>query len=158
RLNVDWVEHISENPRVTDNELEDELAMEVLRGEKLRLNILICGVASALILLNLLPFLLLNEFQRAFHGSFRTFQFGVTIVTVLTIFYLLAERLLIARHLQKKKRLGEVRQYLSALIETSIPTAGVMFGAFLLGPANGLSSPVVFWYFLFILVSALRLN
>jgi len=146
------------NLRLTDSVLEAELAQQVLRGEKLRLNILICAVLGALLLLNLLPFILLDEMQRAFHGTLRSFQLGITAVCGLAILYLVIERVLVARHLREGKPFSEWRQYVSAFIETSIPTAGIFFTVSLLGPVNALTSPVILWYPLFILLSALRLN
>ena len=138
--------------------LEAELAQQVLRGEKLRLNILLCAVFGALLLLNLLPFILLAQMQRAFHGSLRSFQLGITVVCGVAILYLVIERVLITRHLEEGKSFAEWRQYVSAFIETSIPTAGIFFSMQLLGPVNALTSPVTLWYPLFILLSALRLN
>jgi adenylate cyclase len=143
---------------VFPNILEDELALEVLRSEKLRLTILICAIVGALLVLNLLPFLLLDQFQRAFHGSFRTFELVMTLTASLLVLYLAAERILLARHIKQRRKLGVLRQYLSAFVETSIATLGIVAAAFVLGPVNALASPVILWNPLGILLSALRLN
>ena len=145
-------------PHLPPDALETELARQVLRGEKLRLNILICAVIGALLLLNLLPFILLDQMQRAFRGGFRTFQLGITAVSGLAILYLVIERILVVRHLKEGRPLSELRQYVSAVIETGVPTVAIFLSASLLGPVNSLTSPVILWYPLFILLSALRLN
>jgi adenylate cyclase len=49
-------------------------------------------------------------------------------------------------------------QYLSAFIETSIPTVGLVIGSLFLGPIYTLFTPAVFAYPLLIVLSALRLN
>ena len=88
------------------NTFEDELALEVLRGEKLRVTILTGVILTALLLLNLLTLLMLAQFQRAFHGNFRSFQLGSTIIGGLLVLYLLGGRILITRHLEQGKMLG----------------------------------------------------
>jgi adenylate cyclase len=143
---------------VPANTFEDELAREVLRGEKLRVNILIFVTLTMVLLLNLLTLVMLAQFQRAFHGNFRTFQLGSTMIGSLLVLYLLGERVLITRHLNRGTKLGLFHQYLTAFLETSVPTIGVIFGALLLGPVFGLASPIIFWYPVFILLSALRLD
>jgi adenylate cyclase len=143
---------------VPANTFEDELALEVLRGEKLRVTILIYMILAVVLILNLLSLLMLAQVQRAFHGNFRAFQLGSTIIGILLFLYLLGERILITRRLEQGKKLDLFHRYLTALIETSVPTAGIIFGALLLGPVFGLVSPVIFWYPIFILLSALRLD
>src|SRR5262249_23394705 len=49
-------------------------------------------------------------------------------------------------------------KYLSAFVETSIPTAGMIVGSLFLGPIYTLFTPSAFIYPLFISLSALRLN
>lgn len=51
-----------------------------------------------------------------------------------------------------------VFQYLSAFVETSIPTVGMLIGSQFLGPLYTLFTPSAFLYPLFILLSVLRLN
>lgn len=140
------------------NAFEEELAREVLRGEKLRVTLLTCLILTALLLLNLLTLVVLAQFQRAFHGNFRSFQLGSSIIGILLVLYLLGERILITRHLEQGKRLGLFHRYLTAFLETSVPTVGLIFGAWLLGPVYGLVSPIIFWYPMLILTSALRLD
>jgi hypothetical protein len=119
---------------VPANTFEDELAREVLRGEKLRVNILICVILTVVLLLNLLTFVMLAQFQRAFHGNFRAFQLGSTMIGCLLFLYLLGERALITRHLKQGKKLGLFHRYLTAFLETSVPTRRDHLRRFAAGP------------------------
>ena len=148
----------TQDPRVPADIFEDGLALEVLRGEKLRVTILTCVILALLLLLNLLALVMLAQFQRGFHGNFRSFQLGSTLIGSTMLLYLLGERTLITRHLKQGKKLGLFHRYLTTFLETSVPTAGLIFGAWLLGPVYGLVSPIIFWYPILILISALRLD
>jgi adenylate cyclase len=49
-------------------------------------------------------------------------------------------------------------RYLSAFIETSIPTLGLILSSQFLGPVYGLATPAPFAYGIFIVLSVLRLD
>lgn len=137
---------------------DDELAQEILKSEKLRVTILICSLATAVILSVILPLFLLEQFQRAFHGRFRFFEYGVILASSVTMIYLLVERALISRRIARGVKPRTFYRYLDALIEVSLPTIGFVGGALILGPVYSLVSPILLWYPIFILLSALRLD
>src|SRR6185295_17482029 len=76
----------------------------------------------------------------------------------INICYLMAERIALGRLIKKQLKPFPALKYLSAFVETSIPTAGIMIGSLFLGPIYTLFTPAAFIYPLFISLSALRLN
>jgi adenylate cyclase len=137
---------------------EKEFALESLKSERLRVSILIGAITSALLLVLLMTLFFFDAFEAAFHGRFKGFLSAVGIIFGLTLVYLLAERAVISRRIKIQQRPSAVFKYLSALVETSIPTAGMIVGSMFLGPIYTLFTPAPFIYPLFISLSALRLN
>src|ERR1044071_6293387 len=137
---------------------EEEFALESLKSDRLRVSILIGAIFSALLLvLSLIP-IFLDEFQSAFHGNFRSFLLAVFVIFGLNLCYLIAERVALGRLIKKRRKPFATLKYLSAFVETSIPTAGMIVGSYFLGPIYTLFTPAAFLYPLFISLSALRLN
>jgi adenylate cyclase len=60
--------------------------------------------------------------------------------------------------IRKRAQPSTALQYLSSLVETSIPTLAIMIGALFLGPLYALFTPAILLYPVFIVLSALRLN
>lgn len=137
---------------------ENEFALEILESDKLRVTILIGVVASALLMIATLSIFAYEQLQRTFHGNFRSFQLSAVLLIGLVLACLLAERAAIIRLIRKRGRAGARWRYLSAFIETSIPTLALINGAVFLGPVYTLFTPTVLIYPLFIMLSALRLN
>ncbi|HEY2962748.1 MAG TPA: adenylate/guanylate cyclase domain-containing protein [Pyrinomonadaceae bacterium] len=148
--------------RIKDSAVSDvfekQFARESLKSDRLRVTILIGVILVAMVLLLLLALIFFDEFQAAFHGSFRRFLVGVYVVTGSTVLCLVGERLLIDWFIKNKLTPPHALKYLSALVETSIPTAGMIVGSFFLGPVYTLFTPATLIYPIFISVSALRLN
>jgi adenylate cyclase len=90
--------------------------------------------------------------------SIRNAFIGLLILLVV----LIVRSVLVRKILEKKK--NQVKQYLTrlrfvnAIIEASIPTAGIILLTFFLEPIVAVNSPAVFLYFVFILVSILDLD
>ncbi|HXQ36422.1 MAG TPA: adenylate/guanylate cyclase domain-containing protein, partial [Anaerolineales bacterium] len=137
---------------------EKEFALESLKSDRLRVSILIGAIASALIFILIMGPIFYDEFQRAFHGHFRQFLIAVYIVFGANVCYLTAERIVLGRLIKKQQKPFAALKYLSAFVETSIPTFGMMIGSTFLGPVYTLFTPAAFLYPLFISLSALRLN
>jgi len=140
------------------DQFEKEFALESLKSDRLRVSILIGAIASALAFVLILGPIFFDEFQRAFHGNFRQFLIAVYVVFGANVCYLTAERIVLGRLIRKQKKQFAALKYLSAFVETSIPTAGMMIGSSFLGPVYTLFTPAAFIYPLFISLSALRLN
>ncbi len=137
---------------------EREFALEVLESDRLRVSILIGIIAFTLLVQAALSIFAYEQFQRVFHGNFKSFQLSVLLIIGSVLVCLLAERAAIARLIRKQKRAPALFQYLSAFIETSIPTLTLINGAMFLGPVYTLFTPPILIYPIFIVLSALRLD
>ena len=137
---------------------EEEFALESLKSDKLRVTILIGAILSALLIMFVMVGFFFDDFQLAFHGNFRGFLLAVFVVFGVNLTYLTSELIAIERLIKKGKKPFGGLKYLSAFVETSIPTAGMIIGSFFLGPIYTLFTPAPFIYALFISLSALRLN
>lgn len=137
---------------------ESEFAREVLVSDQLRVTILIGVIASAVLVVALLLIFSFDEFQRAFHGNIKGFMMSFSAVTGSAIVCLLIEKAVISRMIRKQKSVPSWVQYLSAFVETSLPTAGMIVGSMFLGPIYTLFTPATLIYPIFIVLSALRLN
>ncbi len=137
---------------------EEEFALESLKSDRLRVSILIGAIISALLIVLALVPIFLDQFQSAFHGNFRNFLISVWVIFGVNLGYLAGERIIIDRLIKKRVKPFAALKYLSAFVETSIPTAGMMMGSLFLGPIYTLFTPAAFLYPLFISLSALRLN
>ena len=137
---------------------EEQFALESLKSDRLRVSILIGAVVSSVLLLLLLMPFFFNQFQAAFHGNFSRFLFAVIALFGANVGYLSFEYIVLGRLIRKQRRPFPALKYLSAFVETSIPTAGIMIGSLFLGPIYTLFTPAAFIYPLFISLSALRLD
>jgi adenylate cyclase len=137
---------------------EHEFALEILRSDRLRVTILIGVILTALLVLTALLITTVDQFRRAFHGSIRGFLISFGVVAGSALSCLFVERIVINRMIRRQRPISEWLQYLSAFVETSIPTAGMIVGAAFLGPIYTLFTPAAFVYPIFIVLSALRLN
>src|SRR4030095_2394236 len=147
---------IHKNP--THSAFEREFALEVLSSDKLRVTILIGVIISAVLVVLSLAAFSTAQFTRAFHGNLKGFLANLLGVGASALVLLLIERALIRRMIREQRGISEFFQYLSAFIETSIPTAGMIVGSVFLGPLYTLFTPAAFIYPIFIVLSALRLN
>jgi len=140
------------------DDFQKEFAFESLKSEQLRVTILIYAIVSCVLLVVVLATVFFDEFQAAFHGNFKAFLVAVAIIFGVNFCYLLLERIVLGRMIEKRRRGFAALKYLSAFVETSIPSAGMLVGSFFLGPIYTLFTPAPFIYPLFISLSALRLN
>jgi adenylate cyclase len=148
----------SRTPSSSAHAFEREFALEVLSSDKLRVTILIGVITSAILVVLILAAFSTDQFTRAFHGDLKGFLTNLLVVGGSALLFLLIERALITRMINEQKGVSEFFQYLSAFIETSLPTAGMIVGSIFLGPIYTLFTPSAFIYPIFIVLSALRLN
>jgi len=137
---------------------EDELAAEALGTEKLRVMVLLLIITTSALLSLIPPTYLAPSIGGAFRGNIETFLRWRFVVLGGLALYLVVERLLIGYLIKSHRRLPRVYPYLTALIETSCPTAAIIVTAVYTEPSSALSTIPVFAYPLFIGLSALRLN
>ncbi|HKY45001.1 MAG TPA: adenylate/guanylate cyclase domain-containing protein [Pyrinomonadaceae bacterium] len=137
---------------------EEEFALESLKSDRLRVTILIGAIVSAVLLVVGMAQVFADQFQAVFHGNMDGFLKAVGVVFGGNLAFLMAERIVIGRLIKKQIRPSSALKYLSAFLETSIPTTGIMVGSLFLGPIYTLFTPAAFIYPLFISLSALRLD
>lgn len=137
---------------------EREFAIESLKSERLRVTILMGAIISSIALLLLMTLLFFDQFNNTFRGNARSFLFAAGVLFTVNVSYLLAERIILGRLIKKQMKPIPALKYLSAFVETSIPTAGIIIGSYFLGPIYTFFTPAAFIYPLFISLSALRLN
>jgi adenylate cyclase len=137
---------------------EQEFALESLKSDRLRVTILIGAIVSSVLLVVLLAQIFAEQFQTVFHGNMHGFLVAVGVVFGVNLTFLMAERIVIGRLIKNHIRPSSALKYLSAFLETSIPTTGILVGALFLGPIYTLFTPAAFIYPLFISLSALRLD
>ena len=140
------------------NVFDSEFALEILKSDKLRVSILLGTWISILTVLFLLSFAFTGQFQSAFHGKFYEFRKALIIGSAVTCGSLVLELLAIERLIRTDKAGRPALRYLSAFIETSIPTLGLFMSSQFLGPVYGLVTPAPFAYGIFIVLSVLRLD
>jgi len=141
---------------VTLSGFRDALTREILLTERLRVKAVI-GTASLLIgAFILLHFVAPSVLDRISHGRYNiALQLSVFVPFVLLelgVLYLLNQRLAMHRDVPT------LRRYLSALIETSMPTFVLYTHMNWMGPAQALGYAAPLAYFLFIVLSTLRLD
>jgi adenylate cyclase len=141
---------------VLSEEFERELTREVLRTELLRVRALIttgCVMILFLTATYLIDPAIVNRVWRGTEGLVREY----TLLAGFILFEVWVHSQ-IRRNLKLDRDLPVVRRYISALIETSLPTVILILqirsmGA---GPALGFVLPMV--YFIFVILSTLRLD
>ena len=137
---------------------ESELALEILKSDKLRVTILFGVLASVVPLMLLFAVFLYEDFQRSFRGNFKTFLLTLLLVIGAVLTSLILESLAIKRRIKERLVPKPLFQYLSALIETSVPLAALVVTSQFLNPVYALYTPAPFVYPLIIVLSTLRLN
>ncbi|MDB5616866.1 adenylate/guanylate cyclase domain-containing protein [Tardiphaga sp.] len=132
------------------------LSHEVLVTERLRVKAVIITVSLATLTLSVAYLLVPDAFTRISNGNFDLVSsYVTTIPLVLFEFYALYS-------LDQRIAMGGDivigRRYLSALIETSIPTGVLFLHMDWMGPAQALAFTAPLSYFIFIILSTLRLD
>jgi adenylate cyclase len=143
-------------PAVIPTDFEHALTQEVLRTELIRIKALI-GTTVLLSLISGSIFLFAPDaVSQVWHGNLNPFYLYAVVVPF--ILFELWVHAVISRHLEIHHDIPRVRRYLSAFIETSIPTAALALQINSMGPEEALGFVGPFLYFIFIILSTLRLD
>ncbi len=132
------------------------LSRETLLTEQLRIRVVIVTVTLLTVVVTLLHFAAPSVFSRISNG-----QFGLTPLYLVYLPFVLFELVvlyLLRRRLAAQQEVPTARRYLSALIETSIPTFVLYLHMNWMGSAHALGFAAPLAYFLFIVLSTLRLD
>lgn len=135
---------------------EQRLAREILAAERFRATLL-----AVLPTVTMLAFLAVSSaypdvVTTLLHGKFDRAPVGLFLCAVAGFeFHVLYAT---ERMLRNGQRPSAARRYGYAFVETSLPTLVIVYYATILGPVQALLMPSAFVYFVFILLSTLRLD
>jgi adenylate cyclase len=142
----------------TARTFENELGLEILKSDKLRVTILICAFAAVLPVTLALAVFVYEDFQRIFHGNFKSFLVVLLTTMAICLAFLSLEWVALDHRIRQRRRGHSCLPYISAVVETSLPVAGLLITAKYVGPVYALLTPAPFVYPLLIVLSTLRLN
>jgi adenylate cyclase len=132
------------------------LTREILVTERLRIKAVLATILLFGAVLTVMHLIFPESMERIWRGQFQLWKFYVVAVPLvifeLTVLWLLQRR--IALNLD----VPVVRRYISALIETSLPTIVLAIEMNAMGPERALGFAVPLAYFMFIILSTLRLD
>lgn len=120
---------------------EREFALEILKSDRLRITMLICAIGVTALVIPVISVFTFENFQSSFKGQFSGFVLTFVIIFTATLLCLVLERLAITRLIKQQKRANPLLQYVSAFVETSIPSIALLVTAQFLGPVYSLFSP-----------------
>src|SRR3954462_3421804 len=140
----------------TIGDFDAALTREILLTERLRIQAVLATILLFAVSLTVMHLIFPNSMERIWRGQFELWKFYV--VAVPLIVYELAVLWLIKRRIELNRDVPVLRRYLSALIETSLPTIALMFQMNAMGPERALVFATPFAYFVFIILSTLRLD
>lgn len=135
---------------------EDRLAHEILVSERLRVRLLAAIPGVAFVLFLSVSTLYPEGVDHLLHGRLDRLRLAMLFagITAYEVVSLQSVERLIARRAQPTV----LRRYLDALVETSLPTLILLYYMTVVPAAEALLLPPVFIYFVFILLSTLRLD
>jgi adenylate cyclase len=132
------------------------LTREILVTERLRIKAVLATILLFGVALTLMHLIFPDSMERIWRGQFQLWKFYVVAVP-LVIFELTVLRLL-QRRIALNLDVPVLRRYISALIETSLPTIALVIEMNAMGPERALGFAVPLAYFMFIILSTLRLD
>src|SRR5262245_13620163 len=100
---------------------ENELALETLKSDRLRVTILIFALSAVVPVTLTMAVFAFEDLQRIFNGNFRPFIGILLCVLVVCLGCLTLERFAINRLIRERRRASPYLPYISALLETSLP-------------------------------------
>jgi adenylate cyclase len=143
-------------PAVIPTDFEHALTQEVLRTELIRIKALIGTVVLLSLISGSIFFFAPDAVSQVWHGNLNPLYLYTVVVPF--ILFELWVHAVISRHLEVHHDIPKFRRYLSALIETSMPTAALALQINSMGSEAALGFVGPFIYFIFIILSTLRLD
>src|SRR5580704_11230782 len=143
----------NENPR---DAFERRLAIEILAAERFRATLLAVLPTVAMLAFLAITSAYPEAVTAILHGKFDRAPVGLFLCAVAGFeFHVLYAT---EKMLRSGARPSALRRYGYAFVETSLPTLVIFYYATFLGPIQALLMPSAFLYFIFILLSTLRLD
>lgn len=132
------------------------LTQQILRTELIRIKALIATTVLLGSLIFIIHVLDPNAIQKLWHGRFNPSELFIVLVPF--VLFELWVHFVIRRHLGKDQDLPIYRRYIGAFVETSMPTFALAMHIDSMGPVDALGFAVPLTYFIFVILSTLRLD
>jgi len=142
--------------RAVSPDFTHALMQQVLRTELIRVKALIGTAAAIAVMLCIIYFFDPYAVTHLWHGRLKPTDLYKILIPF--ILFELWVHTSISRHLRLDRDLPFYRRYLGALIETSMPTAALELHIDSMGPVEALGFVIPLTYFIFIILSTLRLD
>ncbi|MDI3285872.1 adenylate/guanylate cyclase domain-containing protein [Polyangium sp. 15x6] len=136
--------------------ISDNLAREILISERFRAQLLAGAFGGALIAFLALSASYPGAMAEFFHSRLDRVRVGL-LLGGFAAYELVALRG-IEKLIQSRKKPAVARRYVDTLVETSLPTLAIVYYMSIVEPFEALLLPPAFVYFVFILLSTLRLD
>jgi len=153
---VRWGGKQAEQRPAVSADFAHALTREILSTELLRVKVILVTLTLLLAALMVAYAISPDVIERIWHGHLPILPLAAAFVPFV-LFELSVLRLLKAR-LKQGRDVPYARRYLGALIETSLPTVALYLQMRAMGPAQALAFVVPLVYFIFIILSTLRLD
>jgi adenylate cyclase len=150
-----WHEIIGPREQVSED-FEHLLMREVMREELVRVRALIIVALSVMLVVALVHLLFPDVVQRVWQNGVNPNSI-YPVLAVFVLFELVVYRT-ISHHLKLDRDLPVYRRYVGVLIETSMPTIILSLQIESMGPVRALGFVMPLVYFIFIILSTLRLD
>src|SRR6266481_6613104 len=137
-------------------DFDHALMREVLRSELVRIKALIATTAILTAIVSAAYFFEPEAFNHLWQGRMKpAYLYEILLPFIL---FELWVHTVISRHLKLDRDVPVIRRYFGALIETSMPTLALALEIDSMGPVEALGFVVPLIYFIFIILSTLRLD
>ncbi len=150
-----WRSDAVERPAMSAD-FRHALTREVLRTELVRIKSLIATALVMLVVLWAVDLVAPAGLDNIWRGRFRPIY--LTLILIPFILFEFWVHSNIRRHLRLDRDVPVLRRYLGVLIETSLPTFALALHIKNMGPVEALGFVMPFAYFIFIILSTLRLD
>jgi adenylate cyclase len=142
-------------PEAVSKDFEHMLMREVMRSELVRIRAVIAVAIGIMIVAGIVHIFYPELVQRIWHGVDPNAIFRILFGLILFELWVHTS---IRNHLKLDRDVNVYRRYLGALIETSVPTVMLVLQIKSMGPVQALGFVMPMVYFIFIILSTLRLD
>jgi adenylate cyclase len=151
-----WNKRSGEPPAAMSADFEHALTREVLRTELVRVKALIATTSLLVVILWTVYILEPEAVNHIWRGRMRpAYLYAIMVPFILFELWVHAA---VSRQLKLHRDVPVLRRYFSALVETTMPTAALAVHIENMGPVQALGFVVPLAYFIFIILSTLRLD
>ncbi len=132
------------------------LTREILKTEQLRVKAVLATILLFAVSLTVMHLIFPGSMEQIWRGQFELWKFYI--VAVPLVVFEVTVLWLLKRHIALNHDVPVLRRYFSALIETSLPTIALAIHMNAMGPERALGFAAPLAYFVFIILSTLRLD